>query len=213
MSAKFRNKYRIESARLQGYDYSQSGAYFVTICTKNRENFFGAIVDGKMILATMGQIADRFWREIPEHFPAAQLDASVIMPNHLHGIILLSSESSSVEKFRGSRQRNPSDACAETLHATSLQIQNPDASVATGHHHTSTALSKMSPKAGSLSTIIRSYKSACCREAKMLHSDLNFGWQTRFYDHIIRDADELSRIREYIIDNPMNWQKDELFSM
>jgi len=87
MPEKFKNKYTIKSARLKGYDYSQNGMYFVTICTKDRECFFGEIVNGRMILNEIGKIADQFWREIPKHFPFVNLDIYQIMPNHIHGII------------------------------------------------------------------------------------------------------------------------------
>ncbi|HRP69197.1 MAG TPA: hypothetical protein PLY93_06675, partial [Turneriella sp.] len=83
----FRNKYRVESARLKGYDYSSPGFYFVTICTKNREHFFGEIKNNVMNFSNMGQIATKFWREIVDHFPHVKLDEFIIMPNHLHGII------------------------------------------------------------------------------------------------------------------------------
>lgn len=87
MSEKFKNKYTIKSARLPGYDYSQDGTYFVTICTKNHEEFFGKIENEKMILSDIGKIAEKFYREIPNHFPFVVLDECVVMPNHVHGII------------------------------------------------------------------------------------------------------------------------------
>ena len=75
------------SMRLQEYNYSSSGTYFVTICTSNRKCLFGDIVDGKMLLNELGRIARQCWWAIPDHFPHAQLDVFVIMPNHVHGII------------------------------------------------------------------------------------------------------------------------------
>jgi len=79
--------YHRQSVRLKGYDYSQSGAYFVTICTKTRECLFGEIVDGKMRLNTAGQMARSVWEELPIHYPGINVDAFVVMPNHIHGII------------------------------------------------------------------------------------------------------------------------------
>lgn len=89
MPGKFRNKYRIKSARCHNWDYSSNAAYFVTICTQNREHFFGKIVNQKMILSEIGKIADKFWYEIPNHFPYIKLDAFIVMPNHIHGIIII----------------------------------------------------------------------------------------------------------------------------
>jgi REP element-mobilizing transposase RayT len=91
---KYNNKYRIPSNRLQGYDYGSNGCYFVTICTKNREHYFGEIVvetDNYPSLrkTSIGEIAEKFWLDIPNHFPFVILDQFVIMPNHIHGILIL----------------------------------------------------------------------------------------------------------------------------
>jgi REP element-mobilizing transposase RayT len=88
MSAeKYQNKYRIASARMKNYDYASNGAYFITIVTQNRDHFFGDIVDNKMILNEIGKIAQKYWDEIPQHFPFIRLDEMVVMPNHIHGIL------------------------------------------------------------------------------------------------------------------------------
>jgi REP element-mobilizing transposase RayT len=86
---KFKGKYRIPSARLQTWDYGNNGAYFLTLCTHNRETYFGNIEDGNMLLSEMGQIAQKHWNEIPEHFPFVILDEFIVMPNHVHGIIII----------------------------------------------------------------------------------------------------------------------------
>lgn len=96
----YQNKYRVESARLTGYDYSSSGWYFITICTKNRVQYFGQIVtaetpdpgvsimqEAKIQLSEIGLIVYKYWNEIPVHFPHLNLDAFQIMPDHIHGII------------------------------------------------------------------------------------------------------------------------------
>ena len=87
MTNKFQNKYRIPSARLQNWDYGSNAAYFVTICTQNRECFLGDILDGIMELSEIGEMAEKYWLEIPNHFPFIFLDCYIIMPNHIHGII------------------------------------------------------------------------------------------------------------------------------
>ena len=86
---KFRNKYRIPSARAPFWDYGWNAAYFVTICTHNRKHYFGKVVDGEMVWSEIGKIAQRCWLEITEHFPFVKLDAHMVMPNHVHGIIII----------------------------------------------------------------------------------------------------------------------------
>jgi putative transposase len=83
---KFQHKYRISSARLQNWDYGWNASWFVTICTENRECFFGDVDDGDMVFSEIGEIAEKCWLEIPEHFPFVKLDVHVVMPNHVHGI-------------------------------------------------------------------------------------------------------------------------------
>ncbi len=85
----YKNKYRVESARLKGWDYSSNGGYYITICVHNRECVFGNIEDRKMIMSDLGKIAEKYWLEIPHHFPFVKLDTYVVMPNHIHGIIFI----------------------------------------------------------------------------------------------------------------------------
>ncbi len=87
---RFKNKYRIQTTRLPGWDYASEGWYFLTICTRDRQPVFGHIAHGIMHLSTLGQIASRFWEEIPQHTAAnVSLDAFVVMPDHIHGIIAI----------------------------------------------------------------------------------------------------------------------------
>jgi len=175
MPEKFKNKYRIPSARLQNWDYRWQGAYFITICTQNRKNYFGNITHGNMELSAIGIIADILWHEIKNHEKNVELDAFVVMPNHVHGILILAGDESPVE----------------TLHATSLRNDS---------------YANISPKSGSVSAIIRSYKSAVTKHAHRLGFD--FKWQPRFYDHIIRDGKSFENIRNYIFENPLKWKND-----
>ena len=85
----YKNKYRVESARLKGWDYSSNGGYYITICVNNRESVFGEVTNGEMILSDLGNIAGNCWREIPHHFPFVKLDEYVVMPDHVHGIIFI----------------------------------------------------------------------------------------------------------------------------
>ena len=95
---------RRNSNRLQNYDYSQKGYYFVTICTKNRECLLGEISDGKMYLSAIGKIAENFWKEIQKHFPRTELDEYVVMPNHVHGIVIVNGVG--VENFQPLHREN-----------------------------------------------------------------------------------------------------------
>ena len=189
MSSLFRNKYRNESFRLTGHDYS-SGKYFVTICTHGMISYFGNISVGKMVLSETGHIANETWYELPKHFSNVTLDEFVIMPNHIHGIII-------IEPY----------CVVGTLHATSL-YQPPPNTVRTLHatspqQNKNKFMSSISPKPGSLPTIIRSYKSGVSKTVHL--TDPVFSWHPRYYDHLIRSDQELFRIRQYIINNPGKW--------
>jgi putative transposase len=156
MCSLFRNKFRKNSLRYTGRDYSLPGKYFVTICTANRTKWFGRVINGGMHLSEIGQIASRMWYEIPDHFPFIGLDAFVVMPNHIHGIIGINK---SVKR-----------SIAGSLHATILPQINK-------------TMSSISPKSGSLSVVVRSYKSAVAKYSHKL--DSSFSWQPNFHDNII----------------------------
>lgn len=94
------------SIRLERYDYSSAGAYFVTICTQNRECLFGEVVDGAMQLNDAGKVAEQCWQEIPSHFPHAELDEFVIMPNHVHGILVIGEPGVAAEERANNRAKN-----------------------------------------------------------------------------------------------------------
>jgi len=175
---------------LKGWDYTTAGYYFITICTRERIAYFGAVINGEMRLSTLGEFADKYWRGIPDHFPHVTLDEFVIMPNHVHGIIVINSNDFSAVETR--------DDCVETQHAASLRIKS-----------THPASLHMQP--GSVSMIVRSYKSAVRRWAG-LNNHNNFAWQERFYDHIIRNEKSLENIRMYILANPGGWDTDEYYA-
>ncbi|WP_124640580.1 MULTISPECIES: transposase [Amniculibacterium] len=197
----FKNKYRIESFRLKNWDYRNPGAYFITICTKNREHYFGEIVDGEMQLNENGIIAHNFWADIPEHFAHVRLGEFVVMPNHVHGIILLVDSVKSLQCNDSTGQYNDStNQCNDSTN----QCNNPTEST-----NPNQFMSDISPKPGSVSTIIRSYKSACTKQIHIDYPELDFGWQSKFHDHIIRNHDEYIRIENYIINNPKNWKEDK----
>lgn len=204
---RYKNRYRVESTRLPNRDYAANGWYFVTICTHNRVHFFGSISVGQVHLSPIGEIAQQFWLEIPNHFPHIHIDAHVIMPNHLHGIVVID------RPFPIETLQYPSND-VETLQYPSNDVetlQHPSNDVETLYCNVSTQrqfMSDISPKAGSLGNIMRSHKSAVTRWCHQNGFD-NFRWQPRFYDRIIRADGSLDRIRQYIINNPANWINDQ----
>jgi REP element-mobilizing transposase RayT len=178
---KFKNKYRIPSIRLKDFDYSSNNAYFVTICTRNKHKYFGSIIkeENKIKLTAIGKKASEFWQEIPEHFDNALLDEFIIMPNHVHGIIIINNTLKSVETCHGMSQnenKSPRNAFSK-------------------------------PVKKSLSMIINHYKGSVKRYCNK--NKINFEWQSRFYERIIRNENEIDKIREYIYYNPIKWEFDK----
>jgi len=178
----YQNKYKTQSVRHKNWDYSQNGYYFVTICTKDMQEFFGEISDGEMNLFEIGKIVNEYWQEIPKHFPFVKLHEYIVMPNHIHGIVEINKDESDTHVRR--------DKAVPRLYA--------------GKHP---KMSKISPKPGSLSVIIGSFKSVVSKMVNQRH--LNFQWQSSLYDRIIRDETALGKIREYIERNPKFWDEDK----
>jgi REP element-mobilizing transposase RayT len=192
---KYKNKYRIKSSRLQGYDYSENGMYFVTICTKEREHFFGKIKNYRMILNKTGEIVDQFWQEIFRYFPFIKLDTYQIMPNHIHGLIEIIKEIDNYVETRFTASQNL--ISKDAINRVSTKIRGG----ITGNDNPMLNL-------GSLSNVIKWYKGRCSFEIRQQPNPITFAWQSRFYDHIIRNEIELNKIREYIISNPEMWERD-----
>jgi putative transposase len=169
--------------RLIDWDYSSEGVYFITICCKDRQFFFGKIEDNKMILSEIGLIASKYWLEIPDHFPHVKLDEFIVMPNHLHGILFLD------YSLVGPR------------HGVALQLNQ-------GSNQNNNQFSK--PVKNSVSVIINQYKSSVKRWCNK-NGYIHFQWQSRFYDQILHSENSIDFTREYIYNNPRNWIEDELY--
>jgi REP element-mobilizing transposase RayT len=193
----YKNKYRIPSTRYKEWDYSEEGFYFVTICTDDRKMFFGDVVGGEMVLSPIGKIVKDFWLKIPEYFNNTELDEFVVMPNHLHGIIVICNTHGDC----CIRHRHCRDAINRHYRIRRDAI-NRVSTIRNGgvtkHHN---PMGK-----NTLGEIIRWYKGRSTFEIRKIYK--YFAWQERFYDHIIRNEKELNRIREYIIDNPGKWVED-----
>lgn len=169
-----KNLYHRKSLRLQGYDYTQSGAYFVTICAHHRLHLFGEIQNGEMLLSSMGNIVYEQWCQTGILRDYVELDMFVIMPNHVHGIIMILNT------------EMESDNLADREFSR--------------------------PIAKSLSTIIGAFKASVTRHVNRLPNTPDHPiWQRNFHDHIIRNSDDLDRLREYVLYNPARWKIDTFY--
>ena len=170
------------SIRLTGYDYSQPGGYFVTVCTKDRECVFGEVVEGQVRLSPLGQIAAGCLADLPSHFQDGELDEWVVMPNHIHASLVIHG--------RGTACRAPT---------THEPCRAPTLNVRFGR-----------PVSGSLPSVVGSYKAAVTKRINQLRGTPGTaGWQRNYYEHVICDEEDLRRIREYIAQNPLSWEIDE----
>lgn len=182
MTDKFQNKYRISSARLQGWDYGKNAPYFITICTQNHQPYFGKITNGEMYLSEIGKIAATEWTNTPEIRPDMNLELGeyVVMPNHFHAIIIIGKNEFNKDAMH----------CIST---TDDRYKN-----------------SFTPQSKNLASIIRGFKSSVTKNARQIQP--NFAWQSRFYEHIIRNEESFHTISEYVRNNPLNWPNDKLYS-
>jgi len=187
MADLFQNKYRISSARLLSWNYANAGMYFITICTKNRESYFGEITidpgrDAMHGVSTInqtdiGKIAEIEWFKTPQLRPDMNIELGefVVMPNHIHGIIGI-----------GNNEYN------HEQRSVSTEYKN-----------------QFAPQSKNIASIIRGYKSAVTTYAR--RNNIPFDWQSRFHDHIIRSNNDYLKISNYIINNPAKWVDDKFY--
>ena len=180
---KFQNKYRIPSARAEWHDYN-GGVYFITICTAGREHYFGRIENDSMQLNSLGRFVVDNILNLKAHYPYAQIDQQVVMPNHLHLIVFL-------EEFRNDEPVSQQERKLQT-EITNEKMQS------ISHHK------------GLLSVAMGGLKSAITKEAHL--KKIEFEWQERFHDHIIQEQGEYKRISTYITNNPMRWEEDKFYT-
>ena len=177
MSNKFQDKYRIPSARLQNWDYGWNATYFITICTKNRECYFGEIVEGKMILSEIGKVVEQEWIKTPEIRPDMnlQLDAFVVMPNHFHAIIIIGENqyNTQYDDERNAQRRDAMHCVSTTTPTTPTISTNPITATATNETETKTK-NKFGPQSKNLGSIIRGFKIGVTTNSRKIHTD--FGW-------------------------------------
>ncbi len=181
-------KHHRQSIRLRQYDYAWPGAYFVTICVREKECVLGDIVEGEMLLSEWGQIVHEFWDAIPNHFPNVIVDSRVTMPNHGHAIINI-----------GRVMLDDTDRRGE---ATSPQIAAPSNAVMGA---------ATPPLRSTLGQIVAYYKYQTTKRINALRGTPGIPfWQRNYWEHVIRDDIDLNRIRQYIENNPLRWHDDQL---
>lgn len=189
MPDKYKNKYRIATTRLPHWDYGWNAAYFVTICTKNRQHFFGEITKTPVMqLSAVGKIAHQYWYEIPDHFSFVDLGEFTVMPNHTHGIIIIN---------------KPDDDGRPA-------VETPESGVSTADNNSKNGGKNDKWKSGTLGVIINQYKRIVTINARKINPD--FAWQSRFHDHIIRDEKSFLKISEYIHYNHLKWHEDRYYA-
>jgi len=193
--------HRRRSIRLKNYDYSQSGLYFITICTHNKVKLFGEIKNSNMLLNEYGKIVKRYWNEITKYYPDIKLLEYIIMPNHIHGILWF------------------------TKYITDNQIvgaTKPPVRYSTDHelplYNESNSQNELfrqdrrNRRKMVLPKIIGRFKMQSAKQINMLRGTSGLPvWQRNYYEHIIRNADSYLKIAEYIVNNPRTWEKDKYF--
>ncbi|MDQ3004419.1 MAG: transposase [Chloroflexota bacterium] len=184
MSSRFDpKKHHRRSIRLQGYDYSQPGAYYVTIIVWHREFLFGEVVNKEMMLSSFGLVAKQQWEKLPGRFPNIELGTFVIMPNHMHGIIVIT------------------DGRGTARDVNNLDGESP--------RRAPTREGFQKPVKGSIPTIVRSYKSAVAYRINLMRRTQGIPiWQRNYWEHIIRNQRDLQNKTDYIEANPMLWDED-----
>ena len=174
------------SIRLKGYDYTQAGAYFVTLCVQGRECLLGAVTAGEMILNELGQIVREEWERSSEIRREIELDEFVVMPNHTHGIVWIIE----TDDVRAS-------------------VRPPQPAPVRAHGRAPQRAPQRAPK--SLGSFVAGFKSAATKRINEQRGMPGVPvWQRNYYEHIIRNDADLQRIREYIVNNPLKWDLDQL---
>ena len=182
-----------QSLRLQHYDYSQTGAYFVTICTHQRNCLLGDVVDGAMVLSALGLIVQKAWDVLPFNEANIELDACVVMPNHVHGIIVLQNHDLISHGLinQGAINLAPTEADGVLDRVGARFIAPKD----------------ITPK--KLGEIVRVFKAKCSYAVnKVLDTQGVPLWQRNYFERVIRNDDDLAKARQYIQNNPLQWHLD-----
>jgi len=210
------------SIRLHGYDYTRNGAYFVTICAHERRNLFGHMVDDKIQLNALGLIVQEEWAQTAIVRPNIELDAFVVMPNHIHGIIVITDNTVGATR-RVAQMDNDNVARAprrvaqmdndNVARASRRLAQMDNDNVARASRRLAPTDRPNGPASGSIGAIIAQYKSIVTKRIRRLPDAPGHPiWQRNYYEHIIRSEESLNQIRQYIVNNPSRWAEDSLYT-
>jgi putative transposase len=191
------------SIRLQGYDYSRPGYYFITLCCSFREPLFGEIKNNEMVLNDFGRIAQDEWVQSEKIRSEIELDEFIVMPNHFHAIVKICNDSGG----RGDRPVAPTDI---NHPVAPTDINHPVAP--TDINHPVAPTGPTGPKPKSIGSLIAGYKSSVTKKINQRRGRPGeYVWQRNYYEHIITDEISLDKIRKYIRNNPQNWNNDEFY--
>ena len=195
------------SIRLPAFDYRERGAYFVTVCTHERRHLLGEVAGGMLRLNEVGRVVAACWDDLPRHYHGIELDAFVVMPNHIHGIIVLAGTPDVGDAAPGAQNESVVRARERATQVSPLPGRNGDTR--------GTGPEPRGPTRGSLGVIIGSFKASVTRRiGELARADATFTlpapplWQRNYYEHILRDDAQLDRARRYILENPARWAED-----
>jgi REP element-mobilizing transposase RayT len=231
---RFQGKYRISSTRLRNWDYASQGMYFVTLCTKNREHYFGQIIKPesedshfKMHLSEIGKKVETEWLKTPKVRPDMNLTFGEyqVMPNHFHAILIIGENEYNAIAINHEMGENSVDPYRDAMLASLIDSKSDNESINKSDSdsdnpsifelemqmiletHTKSK-NEFAPQSKNLGSIMRGFKSSVTKFA--MDNNIAFNWQPRYYDHIIRNYNEYERIENYIRNNPANWGNDRL---
>ena len=202
-------KHNRRSIRFKGYDYTQAGLYFITICCQNRACLFGEIENGKMMLNDAGAIANDCWLNIPNHFPNAILHEYVIMPNHVHGIIELVGANNHSPKTNNHSPVSKLHSPKNKKNNNSVIGDNRAKNVSVIGDNRAKNVSPLRSPSKTVGSVVRGFKIGVTKWMRQ-NTDTFYIWQRNYWEHIIRDDISYENISQYIINNPTKWNNDKL---
>ena len=234
------NIHHRKSIRLKGYDYSQAGMYFITLCVQDKLCLFGEVVNGEMVLNDAGRVAKACWLNIPEHFPNAILHEHIVMPNHVHGIIEFvganhyspepcsPANDSPEPRSPANDSPEPCSPANDSPEPCSPANDSPEPCAPNNNfynnHFTNNPSSNndlpekranndspLRSPSKTIGSVVRGYKIGVVKWVR-LNGNLGNIWQRNYYEHIIRNEQSYYRISEYILNNPKNWDKDTFYN-
>ena len=193
---KYKNRYRVSSARADWHAYD-GGFYHVTVCTKDRELYFGEIVDGKMSLSEIGKYAEEQFQNVISYYPYAEIPVFIVMPNHIHAIVVIDNRPPRRDAIH--RVSDIHRVKEDMMDDSSMDSETPKGGL-TGNDNP-----MLHQRLG---TVIRGLKARVTHYAN--EEGIEFAWQSRFHDRIIRNQKDLNETTKYIENNVVRWKEDEM---